>query len=393
MSSLHFVLAAFAVGAVTIVGCGTSDESTFGDGNGDGTSGGPGSSGGTLGGASSSSGAGASGGTSSSGGVGNVGNVSANDACATSNAGAALAPVSLVFMIDRSGSMGNSKAAGNNLTVRWEPVKSGLTAFLGDAATSNIEASLAFFPIVNGNGDSQCTVGDYATPVVAMTKLPNATPFSTAFSNTGPGGGTPTEPALSGALQYAGTVKGQGKNVAIVLATDGQPNDCSSDVNGVASIAAGGVKDGIKTYVIGVGPSTGNLNTIAQSGGTKEAIMIPTNDPSQVSADLKNAVGNIASSLLGCSYGLPAPPSGQTLDLNKVNVNYTPPGAATQTLAYSGDCSNKGGWHYDSTTAPSQIILCDDACNTAKSAAGAKLDVIFGCSIAAAPGTELPGPK
>lgn len=313
--------------------------------------------------------------------------MSANDACATSNAGTGLAPISLVFMIDRSGSMG-----GNANAVRWTPVKDGLVTFFGDSASANIEASLAFFPIVSGK-NSVCTAADYAAPVVAMTPLPAATPFSTAFSNTGPNGGTPTVPALTGALDYAATIKAQGKNVAVVLATDGAPNDCSSDVTGVSNVAATGVTNGVKTYVIGVGPNTGNLDTIAQGGGTTAAIMIPTNNPAQVSADLIKAVGNIASSLLGCEYPLPTPPAGQTLDVNKVNVNFTAPNTPTKTLAYSGDCSNPDGWHYDSATAPTKIILCQKACDTGKNTPGAKLDVIFGCAIAAPPGETLPGPK
>jgi hypothetical protein len=384
MARVQLAIGSFVVVAlVTAVGCGSDPGSTFGDGSNGGENGSNnGASGGTLG-----SGTPTAPGQDDPGKVGNVGNVTPTDACATSNAGTALAPISLVFMIDRSGSMVQSGAA----SVRWNPVRDGLTTFFGDPSSKNIEASLAFFPIVQNNKEV-CTAQDYAAPSVAMTALPNASPFSTAFTTT-PGGGTPTEPALQGAIDYAKQVKASGKNVAVVLATDGQPNDCSSDVNGVGDIAATGVSAGIKTYVIGVGPSTGNLNTIATKGGTSAAIMIPTNNPSQVSADLIKAVGNIASSLLGCSYPLPTPPTGQTLDVNKVNVNYTPPSGGAKTLPYSGDCSNPDGWKYDAPSAPKNIILCDNACNTAKSTVGAKLDVIFGCQIAAAPGTQLPGPK
>lgn len=386
MARIQYVLASLVAVGVTIVGCGSTDNSEFGEG-GSSAATGAGSSG-QLGGASSS---GSSGTPQDPNSVGNVGNVSANDACATSNAGTALEPISLVFMIDRSGSMGNTNQ-GSNLAVRWTPVKDGLTTFFGDPASTNLEASLAFFPILSSK-NSVCTSSSYQSPVVAMTALPNAAPFSTAFTNTGPNGGTPTEPALQGALDYAASVKAGGKKVAVVLATDGEPNDCDSSASGVASIATTGANAGIKTYVIGVGPSTGNLDTIAAGGGTSKAIMIPTNNPAQVSSDLIKAVGNIASSLLGCDYQLPTPPAGQTLDVNKVNVNFTAPNQPTKTLAYSSDCSNPDGWHYDSTTAPTKIVLCQKACDTGKNTPGAKLDVIFGCQIAAPPGETLPGPK
>jgi len=293
--------------------------------------------------------------------------------------------VSLVFMIDRSGSMG-----GGDMSVRWAPVVEGLEAFFGDPASKNLEASLGFFPIVNGRS-SVCTVVSYATPDVAMTPLPDGTSFANAFSATGPNGGTPTEPALSGALDYAKTIKAAGKNVAIVLATDGAPNDCSSDVPGVAGIASEGAAAGIKTYVIGVGPNTGNLDAIAAGGASGSAIMIPTSAPSQVSDDLRKAVGTIAASLLGCSYGLPTPPTGQTLDVNAVNVNYTPGGGALATLEYSADCSKPGGWHYDNPASPTQIVMCPAICDAVKNdISGGKIGIVFGCKTAGAEG-GVPG--
>jgi Mg-chelatase subunit ChlD len=320
-------------------------------------------------------------------GAGDVGNVDPTAACATSSDGAVLPPIELVFMIDRSGSM-KSEHKQSTIDVRWNPVKGGLTTFFGDAKSSNISASLAFFPI--GGDNPTCDSNQYKTAVVPMTQLPNAGAFSTAFTQ-GPAGSTPTEPALQGAIDAAKAAKAvSGKTTAVVLATDGQPNGCNSDPDGVSAIAAAGFKDGIKTYVIGVGPSTGNLNDFAAGGGTGQAIMIPTNNTAQVSADLIAAFGQIATSLLGCTYGLPTPPNGKTLDVNAVNVNYTAPGGKTATLAYSADCANPNGWHYDSTSAPKEVILCNNACTTAQAQAGAKLDIVFGCATAVQPGSVDP---
>jgi von Willebrand factor type A domain len=378
IGSLKNVLGAssLVVAAMIFAGCGSSSDSTFGGGGGgDGTSGGNGNGFGNGNGDGTGNGNGNDDGT-----AGNVGNVDPNSACATASDGAVLQPISLVFMIDRSGSM-SKDGSKSTIDVRWNPVKSGLTTFFGDPASSNISASIAFFPILDSGNDTKCSVADYETAVVPMTQLPNATAFSSAFTK-GPGGGTPTEPALKGAINSAKAVKASGKNVAVVLATDGEPNDCSSDPSGVEAIAAAGLTEGIKTYVIGVGPSTGNLNGFANKGGTGTAIMIPTNNAAQVSADLIKAIGQIASSLLGCNYGLPAPPAGQTLNVNAVNVNYTAPGGTSTTLPYSADCANPNGWHYDSTTNPKEVILCSGSCDTAKAAVGAKVDIIFGCATA-----------
>ncbi len=382
IGSLKMVFGASSmmVAAIIFAGCGSSGDSTFSDGT---QTAGNGINDGKSFGDGTGDGNGTGNGEGNGSGAGNVGNVDPNSACATASDGAVLQPISLVFMIDRSGSMEEDNDQ-STINVRWNPVKNGLTTFFGDPASSNVSASLAFFPIRNGN-QVVCSSAQYQNPVVPMTQLPNAAAFSSAF-NTGPAGGTPTEPALQGAIDAAKAVKAAGKNVAVVLATDGAPNNCSSDPAGVEAIAAAGLNDGIKTFVIGVGPNTGNLNGFAAKGGTTSAIMIPTNNAQQVSADLLKAIGQIASSLLGCNYGLPAPPAGQTLDVNAVNVNYTAPGGAAKTLPYSADCSNADGWRYDNVAAPKEVILCGNSCNTAKSQAGAKLDIIFGCATAVPPG-------
>jgi hypothetical protein len=239
---------------------------------------------------------------------------------------------------------------------------------------------------------------EYGTSTgVPMTGLPNGAPFAAAFTAIGkPAAETPTLPAEQGAIAYATTIKAglkPGEQVAIVLATDGQPNNCSSTVSAVSTAAAAGAAAGIKTYVVGVGPSTGNLDAIAVGGGTgPTAIMVNTTSPAQVSADLAKAIGKIKASQLSCNYSLPAPPAGQTLDVNAVNVNFTPGGGVAQTLPYSANCTDPNGWHYDNTTAPTQIIMCPSRCTALQGdTTGGKLDIIFGCAITAPPGTQLPG--
>jgi hypothetical protein len=389
-------LAVFVAGSVALVvvlasvGCGSSDSSTFDDatsgGNGDGNL----LNSGQLG---SSGGPGSSGSGGSSGQVGAVGGVDPSSACATSAAGVDAPPIHLVFMVDKSGSMGNSAQAGQNLALRWNPVKDGLQTFFADAANANVHASIAFFP-QGASSAIECTDATYTTPQVAMTALPDATQFAAAFTATAPSGGTPTKPAELGAIAYAQSVQAglpAGEKVAIVLATDGEPNNCSSTPDNVAAAAAT-VAATIPTYVIGVGPDTTNLDKIAVGGGTTKAIMIATANAAQVSADLRAAIGKIKAAQLGCEYKLPAPPAGQTLDVNAVNVNYTPAGSAAQTLSYSADCANPNGWHYDSVTAPTQIVMCSNACATLKAdTTGGKIDIIFGCATTTKPGDPLPG--
>jgi uncharacterized protein YegL len=386
LSSLSFCLAA-VVATIGAVACGSSgDDSSFKDGTSSGasgTSGGETVFGGTSGGASGTSG-GASG---TSGGVGTVKPVSATDACASSNAGVDALPIYLVFMVDKSGSMG-----GASLGVKWTPAVAALKDFFADPSSANIHASLAFFESANA-----CNVASYATPSVAMTTLPSAA-FGPVLDGQSPSGNTPTRPAMEGAVQYAQSVAATlkaGEKVAVVLVTDGDPNDNCSPKSTPANTAAAAatVAATIKTYVVGVGTGAANLDTIATGGGTAPHIQVNTTSAATTSADLRTAIGKIKASQLTCDYALPPPPAGKTIDVNAVNVNYTT-GGATKTLPYSAACADPGGWHYDSVTTPTKIIMCPSICTTLQGdTVGGKVDIIFGCGTAVPPGSPPPAVK
>lgn len=342
--------------SLVIVGCGSSSDSEFGNG----TSA-------TEPGGSSGPGFGPSQADHKEG-PGSV--VSPTSACATSNAGADLLPVNLVFMVDKSGSM--------NEDSKWTSSKAALEAFFADPASKGLWASMAFF-----SQPDECNVSVYATPDAPMRALPDPLAFKTRLDPITPSGNTPTLPAMQGAIQYAQSVQAAakpGEKVVIVLVTDGEPNDCSSTPDNVGAAAAT-VAATIPTYVIGVGAGAANLNTIAKGGGTAPAIMVATSNPAQITADLLKAIGAIKKASLGCNYALPAPPSGKTLDIGSVNVNYTPGGGALTTLPYSADCSNANGWHYDNPAAPTQIVMCPASCTTLQNdKSGGAIDIVFGCA-------------
>jgi hypothetical protein len=305
----------------------------------------------------------------------NAGGTSDDDfkSCATAQATAEAKPVYLVFMFDKSGSMTELGSP------KWASCKAATKAFFSDPQSQGISASLHYFPLGSNPDNPTCNVADYAKPAVAMRALPNGD-LGASLDATTPKGGTPTEPALDGALTYASEIaQGQGKDgkVVVVLVTDGAPNNCNSDVNGVANIAK--LKaDTIPTYVIGVG-NVANLNTIASAGGTKQAFVVPTNDPAQIKSDFQKAITEIKLSALSCDYKIPTPPDGKTLDRAKVNVLYQPTGGASQTLPYDQACASGKGWRYDDANNPTRIIVCDGSCSSIKAAPG-KVDVLFGCT-------------
>jgi hypothetical protein len=194
-----------------------------------------------------------------------------------------------------------------------------------------------------------------------------------------PGGGTPTLPALTGAIQYAQSVQkaSPGNKVAAVLVTDGEPNDCNSSVNAVASEASSAAST-IPTFVIGIG-NAGNLDAIAQAGGTNKATIVSTNSPQQTAQDFQKALNAIRGLTLACEYQIPPPPQGQTFDESKVNVVYTPANSGPQTLTYNQSCTGGTGWHYDDVKNPQKIILCQSTCDSVQQKSG-KIDIVLGCA-------------
>jgi hypothetical protein len=91
----------------------------------------------------------------------------------------------------------------------------------------------------------------------------------------------------------------------------------------------------------------------------------------------------VAGSSLPCTFDIPAPPDGQSLDPGKVNFVYTPTGGSPQTIhnvGGAGSCGGGQGWYYDNATAPTQIIACPATCSALEADATGNVNVEFGCS-------------
>jgi len=368
-------------GVVTLVAalsapaaCGGSDDSGFA---GPGAGGGTAAKGGTAGTAASGSGA-----SSASGGTGggliidaSTGDGALTDAnaCAAESQKAELVPLDLYIMLDRSGSMQGSK---------WSSVTSALNSFVKDPQSAGIGVGLDTFP-----GSPECSSSTYSNAAVPIGMLPgNATAIASALASVSPSGGTPTVPAMQGALQYTTTWAYQNPThvVVIVLATDGQPNDCSSSVPGVSAVASTGANQNPKilTFVIGVGSALTNLNQIAQAGGTTTAFIVDTS--ANVTQQFIDALNAIRGAVVACEYVIPTPEAG-TIDPNKVNVEYTPGAGGNPVLipkvADASACPASGdGWYYDNPTSPSKVILCPSTCALVKQDSQAQISVLFGCS-------------
>jgi hypothetical protein len=354
-----------------MVACGGSDGSVFQHG--------------TLSGSSS----GANGGSYDGGGFG-IGPGGTSSACVSSVAQANLADADLVVMLDKSGSMGDP-AEGFSPTLKWTPVTAALKSFFTDPNSAGLSASLQFFP--QGTDLTSVCGYPYGTPMVGLTPMSSPTPLVNAINNTLPAGGTPTLPALQGAVAYAQQVAAAhpADKTVVVLATDGDPGfgingqfaeGCTNnDIPHVAAVAQAAFagKPSIPTYVIGVGPDAQNLNAIASAGGTNQPIMVPVNDPTQTGPIFESALNAIRTASLPCQFSIPPAPAGEMINPYAINVILIDAKGSQSVLTYSANCSNASGWHYDNPMTPTAVLLCSGACSSARADAAGKVTLAFGC--------------
>lgn len=306
------------------------------------------------------------------------------NACATSSSKAEQLPLHLVLVLDKSGSMCETQPNSQfprdcgDANSKWQQVTKALNTFFASAASKGITVSLVAFPVGN-----YCDPSTYANPLVSNVELPDTgNKLGGRIAQIGPDGATPTRPALEGAMRFAKGVSltqaGRGK-VAVVMATDGFPQDCNNNSISSASNIAAAEKATIPTYVIGVGTLLNDMNALAAAGGTEKAFLVSTQNQGTVGQAFSDALAKIRGASLACEYGLPAPPSGQTLDFKKVNVQITASGGTASTVPYSADCANPAGWRYDNAAAPTKIQLCTGSCDKVKADGTAKLDLVLGC--------------
>ena len=169
--------------------------------------------------------------------------------------------------------------------------------------------------------------------------------------------GTPTGPALQGALAFASSWAraNPGRIVVTVLATDGVPKGCAGDdIEHVAAVAKSGylARPSIRTYAIGLGTSfddmlldggswLDNLNIVAEAGGTASAFPITK----KVALLFLEALNTIRGKALGCAFLLPES-MGKPLDYQQVNFLYTRGGTTAtvyvRKVANAAACSGDG---------------------------------------------------
>jgi Mg-chelatase subunit ChlD len=291
-------------------------------------------------------------------------------------------PLSLVILLDRSGSMSGAK---------WTSATNAIRAFVDRAEVVGMKVGLQFFPPLAGD---ECQSAVYANLSVAIDPLPgNVLPIQQRLAATSPTGGTPMGPALDGAIGGMRTWLSQNDPHAgaVILVTDGDPAGCSANIDAVATIAAAGVKPPgkeaiVRTFVVGMeGATVGNLNKVAaQGGGSPTAFNVGGGVAAQQA--LIEALETIRTGALSCEYILPTPKREDgVLDPASVEINFTPgandPTISVKHVANESECGKTtGGFYYDDPSKPERIVLCPATCEAVRGAPPeGKVDVVLGC--------------
>jgi hypothetical protein len=147
----------------------------------------------------------------------------------------------------------------------------------------------------------------------------------------------------------------------------------SEDVNGLPCVGACGLP------IVCGGFAPGRQYYALADATHGQKISICTSDWSQVFGALQEAV--IASAPLPCDYAIPAPPAGEKLDRDEVNLEYSAPTASSATFPRASDavaCADHVAWYYDDPGAPKQIKMCPAACDAISG--GGSIRIRLGCA-------------
>lgn len=315
--------------------------------------------------------------------------------CIAQAAAAEGIPLDLYVMFDQSGSMITPSGGGTRL----DAVRAALTDFARAPASSGIGIGIGYFGYLPIGGTS-CDPARYREPAVTIGGLPgNADALIRSLAQVKPVGETPTAAAIRGACDYASAWKNghTDRLTVMLLITDGvpeapvtsqQPGGCNPTLEDAvtATEACNADQGGMKTYVIGVGPSLSNLDQIAAAGGTDKAYLVEGGDVGTKVLDALNSIRGAAQ--IPCEMKIPPPPDGQTIDHTRVNIVFVDGKAETHDLlAVDGEagCQDDDGWYYDDAAAPKTIRLCERSCSLVKGDVKGRLEVAFGCATVTRP--------
>lgn len=312
--------------------------------------------------------------------------------CAGASTYAKLKKVKLFVTVDRSNSQSKVMPGLPGSPTRWQQLRDGLTSFLSDPGSDDVGVWMRFWPFSSvpfGNCPGPTILGCNSltgckTPQVDVPDLTaaNETAVLTMLNSIAPSGAnTPMFPALDGALLAAEAFQTANPDwVSVVLMiTDGEPLSCTTNVNTIASMAAGHFNaTGVRTYVIGIAEvSALTIELIAGAGGGK-SFAIDAGDAVPVAAKMITALDAIKQDFVSCTLALP---NQDIFDPSKAVLTYTPGAGAPITVtevANLAACAGNG-WYYDNPADPTSVTLCPTTCSAVKADTNGTVELKIDC--------------
>jgi hypothetical protein len=345
-------------------------------------------------------------------------------------------PASILFLVDRSGSMlCNLPEAGQTSEeceakaetkdpaqpTKWALTVAALENVLAELVDSGASVGLSFF-----SNDAFCGAQSLPTVEVGAMDAARASRMNEAFATVTPAGGTPIvgstilayshlheEAGLDASGGCAQPPCGAAGNRFVVLITDGADSCPMAPIEGVCGGGActdhlldtsvlEAARVNIRTFVIGAPgsePARGFLSELALRGGTGKNSGACTGDrasengdchfdmttSTDFAADLAAALEAISGSALGCEFPVPQPEGAAPSENVNVQVRAGGDGEPMCFGFDEGPCDGgANGWQFaklpDGSKDLSKVVLCGDACRAVQNDPRAQVDVVLGCT-------------
>ena len=281
------------------------------------------------------------------------------------------------LLIDQSGSMTTS--FGN--TTRWEAVKTALTdPNTGVVTTLQSQVVFGATLFTGHNGGPTCPVLTTSSDRV----INNGPEITALLASHEPDNDTPTGESINQVVaDFAANPPMANSPAIIVLATDGEPDDCAipnpstTDQNNTTravavAAAQAAFSAGIKLYILGVGGDAGadNLQQMANAGLGEDPITgtatpYSATDPSALAAAFQTIIGGTRT----CDLTLSGPIYTSQANTGTVSLDGT-------NLTYNTGWTIVGAQGAESS---STIRLIGTACDTLLTEASPVVDAYFPC--------------